>query len=181
MSSTSKHCSRALLAHLQTRLFPAQRSKHIGGGQAINCSLVNLLYRERPHARLDNLSSSGHMCRLVPAMLCPSAAWPVSPHWPDGRPWSRWWLSDSVKTKKEAELSLYAVGKAPETWKCHTVCSGFLRKWYNFPRKSQETNAPNKNTPGSRQRCFRSLVSGHTYLMALLSEKRAYSQFFFEK
>ena len=27
--------------------------------------------------------------RLVLATLCPSAAWPVSPHWPDGRPWSR--------------------------------------------------------------------------------------------
>ena len=33
-----------------------------------------------------------------------------------------------LRRKKEAELSLYAVGKAPETWKCHTVCSGFLRK-----------------------------------------------------
>ena len=33
-----------------------------------------------------------------------------------------------LRRKKEAELSHYAVGKAPETWKCHTVCSGFLRK-----------------------------------------------------
>ena len=33
-----------------------------------------------------------------------------------------------LRRRKEAELSLYAVGKAPETWKCHTVCSGFLRK-----------------------------------------------------
>ncbi len=33
-----------------------------------------------------------------------------------------------LRRKKEAELSLYAVGKAPETWKFHTVCSGFLRK-----------------------------------------------------
>ena len=38
-----------------------------------------------------------------------------------------------------------------------------------------------KNTPGSRRRCFRSLVSGHTYLMTSLYEKLAYSQIFFYK
>ena len=84
------------------------------------------------------------------------------------------------RRKKKRSFPFTPLGKLRKLG-CHTVCSGFLGKQYNFPRKSQETNAPNKNTPGSRQRCFRSLVSGHTYLMVLLYEKRAYSQFFFEK
>ena len=68
------------------------------------------------------------------------------------------------------------------------VCCFVLQVWdssssrlrADFHRSAHIASVvPKKNTPGSRRRCFRSLVSGHTYLMTSLYEKLAYSQIFF--
>lgn len=52
------------------------------------------------------------------------------------------------------------------------------------PRKtkhdlSDSQAAVHRNAPGSSRRCFRSLVSEHTYLMVSLYEKHTYGQSFF--
>lgn len=44
---------------------------------------------------------------------------------------------------------------------------------------SDSQAAVHRNAPGSRRRCFRSLVSGHTYLLVSLYEKHTYGQSFF--